>query len=151
MTLDDSPIFLDTNILVYANVTSAPLHPQALETLQQLQTSHAEIWISRQILREFIATLTRPQLFLISQPMHLIAERIHYFEHTFSIAEDNSQVTQTLLQILQDTPSGGKQIHDANIVATMLTVGVSRLLSHNVKDFARFSHLITVVPLADQP
>ena len=29
----------------------------------------------------------------------------------------------------------GKRIHDANIVATMMTHGVSRLATYNVKDF----------------
>ena len=32
----------------------------------------------------------------------------------------------------------GKQVHDANIVATMLAHGVGRLLTFNVADFQRF-------------
>jgi hypothetical protein len=41
----------------------------------------------------------------------------------------------------------GKQVHDTNIVATMLTHGVNRLLTHNVADFVRFSQEITVIPM----
>jgi predicted nucleic acid-binding protein len=36
---------------------------------------------------------------------------------------------------------------DANIVATMRAHGVQRLLTHNTDDFARYNHLITIVPL----
>jgi len=42
---------------------------------------------------------------------------------------------------------GGKQVHDANIVATMLVYGIPQLLTHNPSDFARFSGLISVLPL----
>jgi len=53
------------------------------------------------------------------------------------------------LNLLQQFPTAGRQVHDANIVATMLTAGIDRLLTHNVKDFDRFSTLITVIPLED--
>ncbi|MBO1348300.1 MAG: hypothetical protein EBE86_013325 [Hormoscilla sp. GUM202] len=42
---------------------------------------------------------------------------------------------------------GGAQVHDANIVATMLVYGIGELLTNNVDDFNRFSELI--VPLAE--
>ncbi len=40
---------------------------------------------------------------------------------------------------------GGKQVHDANIVATMLAHGETRLLTFNGADFRRFSSVIEVV------
>ncbi|MHC5768185.1 MAG: hypothetical protein ACYTXI_21710 [Nostoc sp.] len=63
------------------------------------------------------------------------------------MAEDSSQVTEGLLTLMEEIPSGGKQVHDANIVATMLIYGIPQLLTHNIGDFARFSGLITVLPL----
>ncbi|MEH2170887.1 MAG: hypothetical protein V7K41_30400 [Nostoc sp.] len=48
---------------------------------------------------------------------------------------------------MEEIFSGGKQVHDANIVATMLVYGIPQLLTHNTSDFARFSGLITVLPL----
>ena len=48
---------------------------------------------------------------------------------------------------MEEIPSGGKQVHDANIVATMLIYGIPQILTHNTADFARFSELITVLPL----
>jgi predicted nucleic acid-binding protein len=40
---------------------------------------------------------------------------------------------------------GGRQVHDANIVATMLAHGERRLLTFNVADFRRFTPLVEVV------
>ena len=40
---------------------------------------------------------------------------------------------------------GGTQVHDANIVATMLAHGETRLLTFNEADFRRFGSLIEVV------
>jgi len=42
---------------------------------------------------------------------------------------------------------GGKQVHDANIVATMQAYGISHLLTHNIADFKRFESFITIVSL----
>ena len=40
---------------------------------------------------------------------------------------------------------GGRQVHDANIVATMLAHGERRLLTFNEADFRRFDSLIDIV------
>lgn len=140
-------IFLDTNVLVYANAERAPLHQTALQTIQHLAAEGSELWISRQVLREYLATLSRPQEF--SNPLlaaELIAD-VHYFQSRFRVAEDGSHVTEQLLKLLEQITIGGKQVHDANIVATMLAHGIPSLLTHNTDDFTRFSGLITVLPL----
>jgi predicted nucleic acid-binding protein len=40
---------------------------------------------------------------------------------------------------------GGRQVHDANVVATILAHGELRLLTFNEADFRRFAGLIEVV------
>ena len=47
-------------------------------------------------------------------------------------------VTDNLLALCREVSVGGRQIHDANIVATMLAHGERRLLTFNVSDFRRF-------------
>lgn len=39
---------------------------------------------------------------------------------------------------------GGKQVHDANIVATMLAYDIPCLLTHNTRDFERFGEVIRI-------
>ena len=43
----------------------------------------------------------------------------------------------------------GKQVHDANIVATMQAYQIPYLLTANIGDFNRFSTLITLLPLEE--
>jgi predicted nucleic acid-binding protein len=42
-TLADRSIFVDTNVLIYANVASAPYHQLAIEQLQNLNNSGIEL------------------------------------------------------------------------------------------------------------
>ena len=49
------------------------------------------------------------------------------------------------LRISRQLPVGGKQIHDANIVATMLAYGERRLLTYNAADFHRYGDRIELV------
>ncbi len=63
------------------------------------------------------------------------------------VADDGPQVTARLLELMEHIPIRGKQVHDANVVATMLAYDVHNLLTHNTADFARYSDLITVLPL----
>lgn len=72
---------------------------------------------------------------------------IEQFLTSFRLIEENAAVVDQLLSLVRHVPVAGKQIHDANIVATMLAHRVPRLLTHNVADFARFSDRIVIVPL----
>ncbi len=146
-TMAARPIFIDTNVLIYANVASAPMHSQALTTLNNLWTSGEVLWISRQVIREYVANVTRPQTYAAPMPATNVIARVQYFEQTFQVAEDTSTVTGKLRDLLKSIVIGGKQMHDANIVASMLSHGIDNLLTHNVTDFNRYNHLITVIPL----
>ena len=57
VTMDDKPLFIDTNILIYANVATAPFHEQALNAIKSAHQAKRELWISRQVLREFCEDL----------------------------------------------------------------------------------------------
>lgn len=146
-TGDVEAVFLDTNVLVYANIASSPLHQRSLEAIQSYVSAGVALWISRQVLREYLATVTRPQVFSDPVTARTAVTRVRYFQSHFRIAEDGPEVTERLLALVEQIPIGGKQIHDTNIVATMQVHGLSHLLTHNTADFARFAHLITVVPL----
>ncbi len=54
-------IFIDTNILIYANSVHAPFHREAREQLTKYSKEGYYLWISSQVLREFTSVMTRPQ------------------------------------------------------------------------------------------
>jgi len=144
-------VFLDTNILVYASIPESPFHLASSIALQEHYQRGNELWVSRQVLREYLAVLTRPQAFSNPILTPTLVTAVQLFEGSFRIAEDNRRVTEILLNLIGQVPVGGRQIHDTNIVATMLAHGVCQLLTHNVHDFARFSQIITVLPLNTTP
>ncbi len=149
MQTTDNPVFIDTNILVYANLALSPFHVQATERLQALAEQGIELWISRQIFREYLAAMTRQSDLTGKIPVASLVADVQYFAHRFQLVEDGPQVTERLLTLMEEIPIGGKQVHDANIVATMLVYGIPQLLTNNTGDFARFSQLITVLPLQE--
>jgi predicted nucleic acid-binding protein len=74
----------------------------------------------------------------------MVIERVRYLEERFQVADDTAAVTEQLIRLVRNGNVGGKQVHDANIVATMLAYGIPSLLTHNVKDFARFADVISI-------
>ncbi len=151
MVTTSADVFIDTNVLLRANISSAPLHREALAIINELWAADTQLWISRQVLREYIANVTRPQMGLQPMPVEQVVERVDYFQTLFRVADEASAVTSQLLSLLQAFPTGGKQVHDANIVATMLVYGIDTLVTQNIADFKRFSGKIKLRPLTSTP
>jgi len=139
--------FLDTNVLVYAASLRAPLHLRAAEEIRRRYELKQDLWISRQVLREYLVTLSRPQTYSNPKPLRELVGDIRYFLSHFLVANEDPAVTEKLLELIEGTETRGKQIHDTNIVATMLVHGVSELLTNNPADFARYSGVIRIIPL----
>lgn len=62
------------------------------------------------------------------------------------LAED-IKVSDRLLELLETVECAGKQVHDANVVATMLVHGIDTVVTMNVDDFARFGDRVHVAGL----
>ena len=142
MTEAAEATFLDTNILVYASVAASPFHTASLDAITKLENTNVPIWISRQVMREYLATLVRPK---IGIPLGELTQAVRSFELRYQVAEDSPLVTAQLLMLLEQTAS--RQIHDSNIVATMLLYGIRRIVTNNPGDFAPFASLMTIIPL----
>ncbi|CAN5593356.1 hypothetical protein BH24ACT15_BH24ACT15_23850 [soil metagenome] len=50
-------------------------------------------------------------------------------------------------QLLTSVDCIGKQVHDANVVATILTHGIRTIVTENVEDFARFEDVVALITL----
>jgi predicted nucleic acid-binding protein len=119
-------IFLNTNILVYASVDVSPSYRVARAAITAYGAGQVPLWISRQVLREYLATLARPH---VGIPMTELTAAVHQFEVRLQMAEDGHLLTAQLLMLLEQGYS--TQVHDMNIVATTQTVGVGRILTNN--------------------
>ncbi len=138
-------MFIDTNVLVNARVLGAPDHDIARARLGRIVREREPMRISRQVVREYLAVVTRPQIWSDPLTLNEVLEDVDRLITNFDILEDGPAVTQTLVALLRDVAVGGRQIHDANIVATMLAHGENRLLTFNVSDFRRYGDWIELV------
>ena len=113
--------------------------------LQQAGLRGEAIRISRQILREYLATVTRPQSWSPPVAMGTALEHIATLYAKFDILEDGPRVTEVLMQLCRGVSFAGRQVHDANIAATMLAHGERRLLTFNRGDFRRYGERIELI------
>lgn len=140
-------MFVDTNVFVAARFANAPDHVVACRCLDRAGNSDESLHISRQIVREYLAAVTRPQIW--AEPLS-IADALGDVTRlalSFTLLEDGPNVMAKLAALCREVPVGGKQIHDANIAATMLVHGERRLLTFNTRDFRRYGERIELVDL----
>ena len=140
-------MFVDTNVLVAARFVNALGHVAACRCLDRTGNSEEPLHISRQIVREYLAAVTRPQIWSEPLAMADALEDATRLASSFTVLEDGPNVMAMLNTLCREVPVGGKQIHDANIAATMLAHGERRLLTLNAKDFRRYGERIELVEL----
>ena len=141
-------LFVDTNILICGTDASSPLASAAETELEQWRQQGTELYISVQVLREYLAVTTRPapaQTVLPDYPA--ILANMASFRSEFHVLEDTRLVSEKLGELVRRFEVKGRQVHDASIAATLLTHGLQHLLTHNGRDFARFSPHLIVHPL----
>ena len=138
-------MFLDTNVLVRARFEAAPDHAIARQRMQDAGESGEYLRISRQVVREYLATVTRPQRWSPPVQMDAALEHVAALEDRFEMLEDGPGVADMLKRLCLEVPVAGKQVHDANIVATMLAHGERRLLTFNGRDFRRYGVRIELI------
>ena len=141
-------IMVDTNVLLAATEEGRAEHHDALTILNVWPAGDTTLYVSGQILREYLAVATRPAnrngLGLKSPDALGNVGAIR--ERTTLLAE-GAKVTERLLGLLADIECGGRQVHDANVIATMLVHGVGTVVTMNLDDFARFGGYVNVLRL----
>ena len=139
--------FVDTNVLLRAIQTTLPLHFEADALIASARQQGYELWVSRQVIREYVVQVTRPGFLASPYKAKQVTAKVKVIRATFQVADDMDAVTDRLLELIEEYPTGGKKIHDANIVATMLAFNIHTLLTQNVEDMKRFSSKIALMPL----
>jgi predicted nucleic acid-binding protein len=146
--ITESEIFIDTNILVYYTFRDFdPIkYAECRELIDKLKEKNIGINISTQILREFYAVVTTSRYFENPLEPDTAKEQILYFTSAFNVADINHDVILKLISLIEKYKMKGQKIHDTTIVATMLNIGNSTLLSYNKRDFINFHEIKTIEP-----
>lgn len=148
LTVKPDRVMLDTNVLLAATDEGRTEHRDALMIINEWAADDVTLCTSGQVLREYLAVATRPaeRNGLGLKPADAVSNVRAIRERTVFLAED-TRAADRLLQLLSDVDCGGKQVHDANVVATVLAHGVGMVVTMNVADFARFEQYVSVVSL----
>ncbi len=143
-------MFVDTNVFVSARSVRAPAgaRARAALVLARGRNGSESVRVSRQVIREYLSTVTRPQTWSDPLSMAVALNDVAWLGASFEVLEDGSHVMDVLIALCRVVPVAGKQIHDANIVATMLAHGERRLLTFNTRDFRRYGERIELIDVA---
>ncbi len=135
----DRSVLLDTNVFLEATTPARDLHHAAKGVLDDWPNRGIRLCVSGQILREYLVVATRGSEHngLGLSVIDALANVDSFKERCRFLAESR-QVASRLCDLLRSVDCTGKQIHDANLVATCLVHGVKSLLTANAGDFERF-------------
>ena len=142
----NSKFFLDTNSLIYLKFSSLSFHQSTKSIFLSLTERNNKFYISNQILREYISSCTREKLHKSYEELNFDCEE---FKQVFEVLKDTKQVSISLLELCKKYQVNGKQVHDANITASMIANSIPYILTANVADFKRFSDLIKIIPIVE--
>jgi len=137
----------DSNILIRWVQPGDPDFRVAQAAVLKLETSGDIPCFAPQNLGEFWNVLTRPAArngYGLSPGE--ANRRANTIESRFRLLPDNIDVYREWRRLLVDCNVSGTQVHDARLVASMQVHGVSRLLTFNTRDFARYSGIEAIHP-----
>jgi predicted nucleic acid-binding protein len=149
-TPDADRLLLDTNVLLAATDEARGDHEHALASLNVWPASGVALYTSGQILREYLAVATRP---VSSNGLGMAGSaalsNVRALRERLHLLDEDARVADRLLAVLDEVDCTGKQVHDANVVATMLVHGIDTIATSNTEDFARFRGHVRVVGIGD--
>ena len=137
-------VFLDTNVLIYhtfENFDSAK-HAQVKRAFLAFEKCGSELFISRQVLREFYAISTNSKFFDKPLTVSEACGKLEEFSEVLTIVPDAE--LDVLLPLLKKYQVKKQKIHDANLAATMLQAQIEHICTFNVKDFKMFEGIKTL-------
>ena len=137
---DAERVFLDTCVLLTATDPDRPGHAAALRALNTWPARGVTLFVSGQVLREYLSVATRSPKGngLGLSPAEAVGN-VRALLTRLHLLEESERCRERLLALIGEHGVSGKQVHDANIVATMLGHGVTRLITFNEEDFRRFA------------
>jgi predicted nucleic acid-binding protein len=145
----DNAVLVDTNVLLSATAPLRPLHRAALAVLKDWPNQGIILTVSSQVLREYLVVATRPvEVNGLGLVLNDALANVAAFLGRLRLLLEPESSWNRLRDLIQAYSCLGKQIHDANVVATALASGVTRLVTANAARFSRFASEIEVIDLA---
>jgi predicted nucleic acid-binding protein len=138
----------DTNIFLRLAIRNDAQRPAVLNAVRLLRARNEIICFTPQILGEFWNVCTRPLTARggLGLSIEQTEKKVRVIESHFRLLPDTLQTFQAWRRLVFTHSVSGVQVHDAKIAASMLTYGVTHLLTFNVGDFRRFGKMTVIAP-----
>ncbi len=130
---------LDTNVLIYAEIRTAPEHDRAERILREC-CEGPEAWaIPWPCIYEFLRVVTHPRVYHPPVPHTIAVKDIQAILSSPSLVllSETDRHAQVMERMIQASASTGNLMHDAHIAALCLEHGVTELITGD-RDFHRF-------------
>lgn len=138
---------VDTNVLVYAEITSSPHHETATALLRSLAEGRAPWAIPWPCVYEFLRVVTHPRVYHPPvPPARALADlKAILSSPSLVLLSETSRHAEVCFAVVQTSGTSGNLVHDAHIAALCLEHGVSELVTGD-RDFGRFTGLTVMNP-----
>lgn len=101
MEMMEDKILIDTNILIYSTSGQSPFFAASHAAIANYLNSNYAIWISRQIIREYLVVKSRLMLDEKKYDELVLFKEIKYLANNYIIADEISSTTLILSELLQ--------------------------------------------------
>lgn len=128
-------IAIDTNVLIYARVASAPWHAQAVSFLQSLADDPGVV-MAELVLVEFYLALRNPAV--LDPPLDAAAAAVEcqfFRQHPRWALVENADVMDAVWGEAAKPGFARRRIIDVRLARTLLSHGVTDFATANVRDF----------------
>jgi predicted nucleic acid-binding protein len=145
---------LDTNVLIYAHMSSLQDHGAVRSyLLNQLSDPEIKLVLTAGVLHEFVHVVTDERRFqpAVSMEDALKLARLYVGRKNIEIVDSDEASLLQAFDLLERHGLGRKRIADTLFAATLLRNGVSELITCNLADFRIFEELHLIDPRVVQP
>jgi toxin-antitoxin system PIN domain toxin len=138
---------IDTNILIYAEITSSQYHRPARQALTELAEGAAPWALPWPCIYEFLRVVTHARVFHPPVPLEVALTDLRAITGSPSLLllSETERHVELMTSIVKEAGVTGNLIHDAHIAALCIEHGVTELISAD-RDFLRFKPLKIVNP-----
>ncbi len=131
---------VDTNVLLGFSYWTDPRYPIVRPAVRELLTKGHQLQTTSQNFAEFwnVSTRPAPQNGFGRTPSGT-NQLLKYLEGLFPLLPDSADVYRVWRRLVVDYDVSGVQVHDARLVAAMVSHDVRHILTFNTADFNRYA------------
>jgi len=140
---------IDTNVLLRALAVHNPLSLVARQTVKALLQKGAGLCVAPQNLVELWNVFAQPERYNGLGKTVAAADRyLRFIESFAAVLPETPELFTKWRELVVTYEVSGAKVHDARLVAAMTLHHVSRILTFNAQDFARFRNIEAINPTA---